>query len=237
MTKIDTAMVLAAGLGLRLRPLTERTPKPLIPVAGKPLIDYVLDRLAGVGVEKAVVNVHWQAEKLRAYLSGRTKPRIEFSDETAELLETGGGVAKALPQLGPGPFFVLNSDMIWRDAYEDSLKRLAAAWDGERMDALLLVVQTINAIGYDGLGDFTMDPDGRLTRRDERFVAPYLYAGVQILHPRLFEGAPAGRFSLNRLYDKAAENGRLYAILHEGDWMDVGHPEGLAAAERALGPG
>ncbi|MBN9530643.1 MAG: nucleotidyltransferase family protein [Alphaproteobacteria bacterium] len=237
MTKIDTAMVLAAGLGLRLRPLTERTPKPLIPVAGKPLIDYVLDRLAGVGVEKAVVNVHWQADKLRAYLSGRTKPRIEFSDETAELLETGGGVAKALPQLGPGPFFVLNSDMIWRDAYEDSLKRLAAAWDGERMDALLLVVQTINAIGYDGLGDFTMDPDGRLTRRDERFVAPYLYAGVQILHPRLFEGAPAGRFSLNRLYDKAAENGRLYAILHEGDWMDVGHPEGLAAAERALGPG
>ncbi len=237
MTKIDTAMVLAAGLGLRLRPLTERTPKPLIPVAGKPLIDYVLDRLAGVGVEKAVVNVHWQADKLRAYLSGRTKPRIEFSDETAELLETGGGVAKALPQLGPGPFFVLNSDMIWRDAYEDSLKRLAAAWDGERMDALLLVVQTINAVGYDGLGDFTMDPDGRLTRRDERFVAPYLYAGVQILHPRLFEGAPAGRFSLNRLYDKAAENGRLYAILHEGDWMDVGHPEGLAAAERALGPG
>lgn len=237
MTKIDTAMVLAAGLGLRLRPLTERTPKPLIPVAGKPLIDYVLDRLAGVGVEKAVVNVHWQADKLRAYLSGRTKPRIDFSDETAELLETGGGVAKALPQLGPGPFFVLNSDMIWRDAYEDSLKRLAAAWDGERMDALLLVVQTINAIGYDGLGDFTMDPDGRLTRRDERFVAPYLYAGVQILHPRLFEGAPAGRFSLNRLYDKAAENGRLYAILHEGDWMDVGHPEGLAAAERALGPG
>ncbi len=237
MTKIDTAMVLAAGLGLRLRPLTERTPKPLIPVAGKPLIDYVLDRLANVGVEKAVINIHWQADKLRAYLNARAKPRIAFSDETAELLETGGGVAKALPQLGPDPFFVLNSDMIWRDAYEDSLKRLAAAWDEDRMDALLLVVQTINALGYDGMGDFNMDPEGRLTRRDERFVAPYLYAGVQILHPRLFEGAPEGRFSLNRLYDRAAENGRLFGLLHEGDWMDVGHPEGLAAAERALAEG
>ncbi len=237
MTKIKTAMVLAAGLGLRLRPLTERTPKPLIPVAGKPLIDHVLDRLANVGVEKAVVNIHWQADKLRAYLSPRAKPRIEFSDETAELLETGGGVAKALPQLGAEPFYVLNSDMIWRDSYEDSLVRLAAAWNDETMDALLLVVQTINALGYDGMGDFNMDPEGRLTRRDERFVAPYLYAGVQILHPRLFEGVPEGKFSLNRLYDRAAEAGRLYAILHEGDWMDVGHPEGLAAAERALGPG
>lgn len=237
MTKIKTAMVLAAGLGLRLRPLTERTPKPLIPVAGKPLIDYVMDRLANIGVEQAVVNVHWQADKLRAYLSPRAKPRIVYSDETAELLETGGGVAKALPQLGPDPFYVLNSDMIWRDAYEDSLVRLAAAWNDEKMDALLLLVQTIGAVGYDGLGDFTMDPEGRLTRRDERFVAPFLYAGVQILHPRLFEGAPAGKFSLNRLYDRAAETGRLYGILHEGDWMDVGHPEGLAAAERALADG
>lgn len=237
MTKIKTAMVLAAGLGLRLRPLTERTPKPLIPVAGKPLIDYVLDRLANIGVEKVVVNLHWQADKLRAYLNPRAKPRIEFSDETAELLETGGGVAKALPKLGSGPFYVLNSDMIWRDAYDDSLARLAAAWDDEKMDALLLLVQTIGAIGYEGLGDFTMDPDGRLTRRDERFVAPYLYAGVQILHPRLFEGAPEGKFSLNRLYDRAAEAGRLYGILHEGDWMDAGHPDGLAAAERALAAG
>lgn len=237
MTKIKTAMVLAAGLGLRLRPLTERTPKPLIPVAGKPLIDYVLDRLANAGVERVVVNVHWQADKLRGYLGARSKPQVEFSDETAELLETGGGVAKALPLLGPDPFFVLNSDMIWRDAYDDSLTRLAAAWDDDKMDALLLLVQTIGAIGYDGLGDFTMDPDGRLARRDERFVAPYLYAGVQILHPRLFRDAPAGKFSLNRLYDQAAEAGRLYGILHEGDWMDVGHPEGLAAAERALAAG
>lgn len=234
MTHIHTAMVLAAGLGKRMRPLTDNLPKPLIAVAGRPLIDHTLDHLVAAGVDRAVVNLHWQGDKLSAYLTSRAKPKIVYSDETEQLLETGGGVAKALPQLGSGPFYVLNSDVVWRDAQEDSLLRLAASWRDDDMDALLLVHQTVTAIGYSGLGDFDMDPAGRLTRRLERFVAPFLFTGVQILHPRLFADLPQGPFSLNLLYDRAAENGRLFGIVHEGDWMDAGTPDGLAAAERTL---
>jgi MurNAc alpha-1-phosphate uridylyltransferase len=227
-------MVLAAGLGTRLRPLTDERPKPLISVHGRTLLDRTLDRLVEGGVTRAVVNVHWKAEMVRAHLATRRDLAIEISDESDALLETGGGVARALPLLGAEPFLVVNSDMIWRDWHGSSLERMGARWNPEVMDALLLMQTTVFAIGYDGMGDFAMDPDGRLTRRDSRFVSPFVFTGVQILHPRLFENCPAGAFSLNRLYDKAQEAGRLFGLRHYGDWMDVGTHAGIAAAEEEL---
>ncbi|HUN50317.1 MAG TPA: nucleotidyltransferase family protein [Candidatus Sulfotelmatobacter sp.] len=230
------AMVLAAGLGIRLRPLTLDRPKALVQVAGRSLVDHTLDRLAAFGIATAVVNLHYKGNSLRQHLATRKQPKIMLSDETAELLDTGGGVAKALPLLGADPFYVLNCDIVWRDARENSLLRLAERWDDAAMDALLLLQPTVSAIGYRGVGDFNMDPDGWLTRRAEGMVAPFVFTGVQILHPRLFRGCPAGAFSLNRLYDRAVEAGRLYGLRHEGDWMDVGTPAGLQAAEAALAP-
>lgn len=229
-----TAMVLAAGLGLRMRPLTLDLPKAMVEVKGRALIDRALDRLVAAGVRRAVVNLHHKGNTLKRHLAARHDIEIAFSDETEALLETGGGVAKALPLLGPAPFFVVNSDVIWFDAQGDSLQALAAGWDDAAMDALLLVHPTVTAIGYNGRGDFEMASDGRLTRREERHVAPFLFTGVQMLHPRLFDGAPAGAFSLNRLYDKAAESGRLFGLRHQGIWMDVGTPAGLKAAETTL---
>ena len=229
-----TAMVLAAGLGLRLRPLTLDLPKAMVEVKGRSLVDRALDRLQAAGVEKIVVNLHHKGNTLKRHLAQRSDLQIAYSDETEMLLETGGGVAKALPLLGPEPFFVVNSDTIWLDAQRDSLHALAATWDDATMDALLLVHPTVMAIGYSGMGDFDMAPDGPLTRREQRHVAPFLFTGIQLLHPRLFDGAPPGPFSLNRLYDKAAESGRLYGLRHQGVWMDVGTPAGLKAAEAAL---
>lgn len=223
------AMVLAAGLGLRMRPLTETTPKPLIEVAGRTMLDHALDRLAEAGVEVAVVNTHWLPEQIEKHLEGRTSPAIVISRED-ELLETGGGIARALPQLGEEAFYAVNADIVWRDGAIPALARLAAAWNDAEMDALLLVQATVRATGYSGDGDFMMDPLGRLARRPERVVAPFVFAGVQILHPRLFEGAPAGAFSLNRLYDRAMEAGRLYGIAHDGEWYHVGTPEAVAEA-------
>ena len=230
-------MVLAAGLGLRLRPLTDQLPKPLIQVAGRSLVDRVLDRLSAGGVETAVVNLHHKAEMLRAHLEKRTKrapPKLVFSDETDRLMDTGGGVAKALPLLGKAPFVVCNSDFIWRDAIVDSLASLAGRWDDAVMDALLLLQPTVGAHGYQGRGDFTMAPDGALSRRADQSVAPFLYAGVQIVHPRLFAGCPEQPFSLNLLFDKAEEEERLFGLRHEGDWIDVGTPEGLEIAQELL---
>jgi MurNAc alpha-1-phosphate uridylyltransferase len=228
------AMVLAAGLGLRLRPLTTARPKPLIVVADRALIDRALDRLIDAGVKRAVVNLYYKPGMLRDHLAGRQGIEIVFSDETDQLLETGGGVAKAMPELGPGPFYVVNSDIIWRDAQINSLHELARIWDDGAMDAMLLLHPTVGAIGYSGPGDFLMAADGRLKRRDARVVAPFVFTGVQILHPRLFANSPRGPFSLNVLYDRAANAGRLFGLRHQGDWMDVGTPNGLAAAERAL---
>lgn len=228
------AMVLAAGLGLRLRPLTLDRPKALVEVGGVPLIDRTLDRLHATGVARAVVNLHYKGNSLRQHLARRRSPEIVLSDETALLLETGGGVKKALGLLRSAPFFVVNCDIIWRDAHGDSLADLARRWDDGAMDALLLLHPTVSAIGYAGVGDFFMDPMGRLARRPESVVAPFVFTGVQLLHPRLFEGAPEGPFSLNRLYDAAAENGRLFGLRHDGAWMDVGTPAGLQEAERAL---
>jgi N-acetyl-alpha-D-muramate 1-phosphate uridylyltransferase len=232
MTIPATAMVLAAGLGTRLRPITDRMPKPLVPVGGRTLLDRALDRLEEVEVERAVVNAHYKAEMIAEHLKGRRRPRIELSLED-ELLETGGGVAKALPLLGEY-FYVVNSDILWLDGASIALRRLAEAWDDASMDALLLLQRVATAVGYEGNGDFLLDPLGVPRRRPEREVAPLLFAGVQILHRRLFAGAPRGRFSLNRLYDAALGQGRLRAIVHDGEWFHVGTPEGLAATEDRL---
>ncbi len=230
------AMVLAAGLGLRLRPLTLDRPKALVEVGGQTLIERTLDRLAADGIKLAVVNLHYKGTLLRRALASRKAPQIVFSDEAGALLDTGGGILKALPQLGDEPFFAVNCDIVWRDAQENSLHRLAQGFDPGAMDALLLMQPTITAIGYDGMGDFNLDPLGRLTRRDLREVAPFVFTGVQLLHPHLFAGAAPGCFSLNRLYDQAATEGRLFGLVHEGDWIDVGTPAGLAAAEAHLAP-
>jgi MurNAc alpha-1-phosphate uridylyltransferase len=227
-------MVLAAGLGERMRPLTSTRPKPLIEVADKALIDHMLDRLAEAGVETAVVNVHYFAEQIERHLAARTAPRIVISDERGALLDTGGGVVKALPLLGEAPFFHCNADTIWIDGVAPNLTRLADAFDAGAMDALLLLASTSGSIGYSGRGDFTMAADGRLTRRIERGVTPFVYAGAAILAPALFAGAPQGAFSLNRLFDRAIEHGRLYGLRLDGVWMHVGTPDAIAQAEAAI---
>ncbi len=231
------AIVLGAGLGQRMRPLTDERPKPLIEVAGKALIDHVLDRLGEAGIETAVVNVHYRADQLEAHLARRTHPRIVISDERAELLETGGGVRKALPLLGDEPFLVCNSDSFSVGGASNSLARLAALWDGTRMDALLLLASAAHALGYDGLGDFAMAQDGALRRRREKEVVPFVFTGISILHPRLLEGSPAGPFSLNRPWNAAIEHGRLFGMRQDGFWMHVGDPAALVAAERFIESG
>jgi MurNAc alpha-1-phosphate uridylyltransferase len=227
-------MVLAAGRGERMRPLTDRIPKPLVAVAGQPLIDHVLDRLAAVGVERAVVNVHYLADLIERHLAGRRRPKIVISDERADLLDTGGGVVKALATLGREPFFHLNSDTIWIDGVKPNLERLAETFDPAAMDALLLLAPTAASIGYSGRGDFAMGAEGRLRRRSERDVAPFVYAGAALLRPELFAGAPAGAFSLTRLFERAAEAGRLHGLRLEGVWMHVGTPDAIAQAEAAI---
>lgn len=227
------AMVLAAGLGLRLRPITEKIPKPLVEVGGRALLDRALDRLAAAGVRRAVVNTHYLPELIEKHLAVRKRPAIDISRED-ELLETGGGVLKALDKLGTGPFYVVNSDIAWADGAAPALDRLASAWDDARMDALLLVVARENAGDYDGTGDYFMAPQGTLRRRKPGEPAPFVFSGVQILHGRLFAGAKPGRFSLNLLYDRAEAAGRLYALVHDGAWYHIGTPAGLAQAGRDL---
>jgi len=227
-------MVLAAGLGARMRPLTETTPKPLVEVCGQPLIDHVLDRLAAAEVETAVVNLHHLADRVADHLAGRDRPRVVLSDEREYLLETGGGIAKALPLLGPDPFYALNSDSFWIEGPKPNLDWLAASWDGERMDALLMLAPTVLAVGYNGLGDFTMDRHGRLNRRTQRQVAPFVYAGAAILAPALFNDAPEGAFSLNLLFDRAEKAGRLFGIRMDGLWLHVGTVAAISEAEQTL---
>jgi MurNAc alpha-1-phosphate uridylyltransferase len=232
--RMTTAIVLAAGLGQRMRPLTADRPKPLVEVGGRALIDHVLDRLTAGGIETAVVNVHYLGQQIIDALASRERPRIVISDERGELLDTGGGVAKALPLLGDAPFLVHNSDSIWTEGVEDNLQRMRKYWDSARMDCLMLLAMTTTSTGYDGRGDFTMDSQGRVSRRGEHEIAPFAFTGVSIMHPRLFEGAPGGAFSLNRLWDRAIAAGRLYGLRLEGRWMHVGSPLGLAEAEQAL---
>ena len=227
---ISRAMVLAAGRGERLRPLTDSLPKPLFPVGGKALIDHVLDRLAEAGVEQAVVNLCHLGDLIETHLSGRISPAIAFTHEP-ERLDTGGGVAGALPLLGDDPFYVVNGKILWRDGRIGALARLARTWDGEAMDGLLMMVPLERAGGYGGAGDFFLHEGGGVTRPEPGAPAPMVFTGIQILHPRLFLGAPEGPFSLNLLYDRAMAGGRLFGMVHDGGWHHVATPEDLAEAE------
>jgi N-acetyl-alpha-D-muramate 1-phosphate uridylyltransferase len=227
-----SAMVLAAGLGTRLRPITDTIPKPLVEIDGRSLLDHALDRLALAGVERVVVNVHYKAAMIADHLTSRDHPQIELSEE-AELLDTGGGVARALPLLGEA-FFVVNGDVFWLDSEDPALLRLAAAFDPGAMDAVLLLQRTATAIGYEGSGDYFLEPPDTPRRRRQCQVAPYLFAGIQLLHRRLFDGAPGRVFSLVRLFDRAEAAGRLAAIVHDGEWYHVGTPEGLALTRERL---
>ncbi|MBV8334182.1 MAG: nucleotidyltransferase family protein [Alphaproteobacteria bacterium] len=227
-----SAMVLAAGLGTRLRPVTETVPKPLIEIGGRTLIDRAIDHLAVAGVQCVVVNIHYKAAILRAHLARRTHPRILLSKED-ELLDTGGGVARALPLL-EDVFFVVNSDVIWRDSAEPALIRLADAFELAGTDAVLLLHPTATAVGYEGGGDYHLDALGRPRRRREGDAAPYLFAGIQLLHRRLFAHSPGRIFSLVRLFDRAETSGRLRAIVHDGEWFHVGTPQGLTATRERV---
>jgi MurNAc alpha-1-phosphate uridylyltransferase len=227
-----SAMMLAAGLGTRMRPLTDAMPKPLLEIEGRALLDHAIDRLALVGVETVVVNTHYKADIVAAHLAGRQRPRIEISHEE-QLLETGGGVRRALPRLGE-VFFVVNSDVLWLDSKDYALARLAAAFDPACMDAVLLLQRTATAVGYDGDGDYFLDTLGTPRRRAEGEIAPFLFSGIQLFHRQAFEGAPGGRFSLNLIYDRAEAAGRLHAIVHDGEWFHVGTPEGLATTRARL---
>ncbi len=229
----DTAMVMAAGFGKRMRPLTAAQPKPLVKVAGRHLIDHTLDALADAGVTRAVVNVHYLADALEAHVKSRACPSVEISDEREQLLETGGGMILAQDRL-PDPFFCLNSDNIWLDGPRDVFAGLSRGWDPETMDALLLMVRHHNASNYRGAGDFYLDPMGRITRRKPGRVAPYIFTGIQLVSHRLLRDAPEGKFSTNVLWERAIGEGRLYGHVHTGEWFEVGTPEAIAPTEAAL---
>ena len=232
----DTAMVMAAGMGKRMRPLTATQPKPLVRVAGKPLIDHALDRLAEAGVAKAVVNVHYLADALEAHVAGRKTPQIVVSDERGELLETGGGMVRAQQHL-PDPFFCLNSDNIWLDGPRNAFADLSHAWDADQMDALLLVVPHTGAHNFRGKGDFHLDAAGRVTRRRSGRIAPFIYSGIQLVSHRLLRDAPEGPFSTNVLWSRAIEEGRLFGIGFTGQWFEVGTPDAIRPTEAALRDG
>ncbi|WP_027580979.1 nucleotidyltransferase family protein [Bradyrhizobium sp. Ai1a-2] len=228
------AMVLAAGLGLRMRPLTDHMPKPLVSVAGQPLLDHVLDKLAAAGVSEAVVNVHYLPDQIIEHVKTRKQPRVIISDERGKVLGTGGAVVKALPLLGHEPFFHVNADTMWIDGVRPNLARLAEIFDPAKMDILLLMAPTANSIGYGGRGDYSMLPDGALRKRREHQVVPFVYAGAAIMSPSIFADAPAGEFSLTRLFDRANEQERLFGLRLDGVWMHVGTPDAVQAAEEAF---
>lgn len=232
--KPTKAMVLAAGLGLRMRPLTDTMPKPLVRVAGSPLLDHVLDKLGAAGVTDAVVNVHYLPDQIIEHTKGRTRPRVIISDERDEVLDTGGGVVKALPLLGDAPFFHVNADTLWIDGVRPNLARLAEAFDPAKMDILLLMAPTASSIGYGGRGDYAMLSDGALRKRKEHQLVPFVYAGAAIMSPALFADAPAGKFSLTRMFDSANEQERLFGLRLDGVWMHVGTPDAVEAAEEAF---
>jgi MurNAc alpha-1-phosphate uridylyltransferase len=230
-----TAMVMAAGLGKRMRPLTATKPKPLIEVGGKPLLDHVLDRLRTAGVKKVVVNVHYLADALEAHLASREHGlEVVISDERNLLMETGGGLVQAAPLIDSDPFLALNSDNLWIDGPADTLKLLASQWDDARMDALLLLVPLARALNHNGMGDFHMDRSGRLRRRERSHVAPFVFTGIQMVSKRLLRDAPEGPFSTNLLWDRAIEEGRCFGAVHQGLWFDVGTPKSIPMTEAAL---
>lgn len=228
------AMILAAGLGRRMLPITQATPKPLVRVAGRPLIDYAISALVRVGVERIVVNVHHLADQIEAHVRDRKDAEFIISDERGKLLDSGGGVAHAISHFGNEPFYVLNADSFWVEGFRPNLEHMALQWDGERMDALLLLAGMANSIGYSGMGDFTMDPEGRLARRRERHTAPFAYAGAALLDPALFRDVPGEAFSLNLIFDRAMEHERLFGVRLDGMWFHVGTPESIPEAESAI---
>ena len=230
MTDMKRAMILAAGFGVRLRPITNKLPKPLVKVLGRTLIDHTIDRLQEGGVEKFVVNTHHLSEQIHKHLKKRNDVDILFSRED-RILETGGGITNALEKFHNEPFFACNGDTLWLNGSQNAANRMIHHWDADKMDGLLMLHSTVDAYGYDGLGDFNINPLGVLTRRPESEVSPYLFTGVQILKPKLFRSAPEGPFSLNLLYDRAIETGRLYGIVHDGEWFHIGTPEALDEAE------
>lgn len=232
--QVTRAMIMAAGLGTRMRPLTLDRPKPLVEVRGKALIDHAIDRLAASGVKTIVVNLHYRADMLRAHLAKRRDVHIHYSDETGTLLGTGGGIVKALAHFEGEPFFVHNSDSIWAEGIGHALDRMKAAWNPDEMDALLLLANMVTSLGFEGTGDFNLDSEGRVTRAGELLVTPFAYPGVQIVHPRIFENAPEGEFSMNLLWDRAIENGRVHGIRLDGVWMHVGTAEAVKEAETFL---
>jgi MurNAc alpha-1-phosphate uridylyltransferase len=233
-----TAMVMAAGLGKRMRPLTATRPKPLVEVAGKPLIDHVLDRLRAAGVEQVVVNVHYLADAMEAHLAARASDLgVTISDERQLLLETGGGLVQAAPMISEDTFLVVNSDNLWIDGPADSLRLLASHWREEEMDALLLLIPHARAGNTAGVGDFHMDAAGRLRRRGTGRVAPFVFTGIQIVSKRLLRDAPTGAFSTNVFWDRAIAEKRCFGAVHQGLWFDVGTPPAIAATEAAISHG
>lgn len=229
----DTAMIMAAGMGKRMRPLTASTPKPMVRVAGRPLIDHALDRLSEARVSNAVVNVHYLADALEAHVTARAAPKVVISDERDALLETGGGMVKA-QELLPDPFFCLNADNIWLDGPQNAFADLSARWNPGEMDALLLLVGHARAANFNGLGDFYMDPQGKVSRRGASSIAPFIYTGIQLVSKRLLRDAPEGKFSTNILWNRAISEGRLYGVSFTGNWFEVGTPEAIRPTENAL---
>ncbi len=233
--KVDSAMVMAAGLGTRMRPLTNDRPKPMVEVAGKTLLDHCLDQLRQAEIGRIVVNVHYLPEQVETHLATHAQDfDVHVSDERDLLLETGGGLVKAAPFLPDEPFYCVNSDNIWIDKGENSLRKLAAHWDDATMDALLLIVPRDRAFCHAGRGDFFVDDDGRLQRRGIHDFAPFVYIGIQLISHRLLDGAPDGPFSTNVLWDRAITKGRLFGLEHQGDWFDIGSPQAIAPTEAAL---
>lgn len=238
--RLETAMLMAAGLGKRMRPLTATRPKPLIRVAGQALIDHALDRIEEAGIRRTVVNVHYLADAVEAHLHARARQTgadYLISDERTKLLETGGGLVKALPMIGEAPFLCANSDNIWINGPVDSIRALAERWNGDEMDALLLVVPHARAIGHKGLGDFHMDAQGRLGRRKPGRIAPFVYTGVQILSPKIVRDPPSDAFSTNIFWDRAIAQGRAYGLSHNGMWFDVGTPQSIPLVEAGIADG
>jgi MurNAc alpha-1-phosphate uridylyltransferase len=232
-----SAMILSAGLGLRMRPLTDTKPKPLIEVAGKTLLDYNLECLTRVGIQQIVVNIHHLGKQIRDFVNANNYGHVKISDETERLLDSGGGIKNALPHLGSNPFFIMNADSFFIDGPQNNLRRLADFFYPENMDALLLLAGGLQMTGYDGLGDFFMDAEGHLTRRVERVVAPFVYTGVGLITPSLFDDTPDGPFSLNLLFNRAIEKGRLFGLRLDGEWLHVGTPDTIAEAESQLAYG
>ena len=232
---VTTAIVLSAGLGTRMAPANNGMPKPLVKLGGKPLIDHVLDRHVDAGVVRVVVNVHHKADLIEQHLKSRRRPAVEISDERKKLLDTGGGVKKALPRLGAGPFLIHNADSVWIEGVGSNLVRLMQAWDDARMDCLMMLALASHSLGYQGRGDFAFEPDGRIRRRRvEQELVPFAFTGVSLAHPRLFEGSPDDAFSLNLVWDRAIAAGRAFGMRMEGTWMHVGSPDALAQAEQQL---